>query len=234
MSVSIFFCYAHEDETLLKKLKAHLRPLQRQGLVTVWYDRDISAGSDWEQQINEQLNSAQIILLLVSPDFMDSDYCYGIEMQRALERHQRGEAGVIPVILRPMYWQGEPLGKLQALPTDAKPVMGALWHNEDEAFFDVTEGIRTVVVQLATKRVSPPEVLPSQASKGESADVPITIPTPQPATPSSSLKPEALSLLRTLTLTGHTSYVFSVAFSPHGQTVASGSKDRTIKIWGKK
>ena len=104
MSVSIFFCYVHEDETLLKKLKAHLRPLQRLGLVTVWYDRDISAGTEWEQQIKEQLNSAQIILLLVSPDFMDSDYCYGIEMQRALQRHQRGEARVIPVILRPVYW----------------------------------------------------------------------------------------------------------------------------------
>src|SRR6266704_2132576 len=114
MSISIFFCYAHEDETLLKKLKAHLRPLQRQGLITVWYDRDISAGSEWEQQIKEQLNSAQIILLLVSPDFMDSDYCYSIEMQRAIQRHQRGEERVIPIILRPVHWQIPPLNKLQA------------------------------------------------------------------------------------------------------------------------
>src|SRR5207249_3444811 len=86
----------------------------------------------------------QIILLLVSPDFMDSDYCYGIEMQRALERHERGEACVIPVIVRPVYWQGV-LGHLQALPTDAKAIMSSLWYSVDEALLDVTEGIRVVV-----------------------------------------------------------------------------------------
>ncbi len=137
MPIKVFFCYAHEDEALLKKLKTHLRPLQRQGLVNIWYDRDISAGTDWEQQIKEQLNTAQIILLLVSPDFMDSDYCYGIEMQRALERHERGEACVIPVILRPVIWQGAPFGKLQALPTDVKPVISSSWHSMDEAFLNV-------------------------------------------------------------------------------------------------
>ena len=117
MPVKIFFCYAHEDEPLLNKLKSHLIPLQRQNLIDVWHDRDISAGTDWEQQIKSHLNEAQIILLLVSPDFMVSDYCYGIEMQRALERHDLGEARVIPVILRYVYWQGV-LGKLQVLPTD--------------------------------------------------------------------------------------------------------------------
>src|SRR5438309_613240 len=144
MPVEIFYCYTHKDEALLSKLKTHLKPLQREGLIETWYDRNISAGAEWERDISEHLNTAQIILLLVSPDFMDSDYCYGIEMKRAMERHDRGEARVIPVILRPVYWQGEPLGKLQALPTDGKPVMSALWHNVDEAFLDVTQGIRTV------------------------------------------------------------------------------------------
>src|SRR6266700_3446722 len=226
MSVSIFFCYAHEDEDLLNKLKRHLWPLQRQGLIAVWHDRDISAGTEWEQEISQHLNAAQIILLLVSPDFMYSEYCYGVEMQRALQRHQRGEARVIPVILRPVYWQGI-LGTLQALPTDAKPVRS--WSDVDEAFFDVAEGIRTVVEQLATKPVSPSEVLPSQASKRESADGSLTVPSPQPATPLPSLKPGALSLLRTLTW--HTDPVTSVAFSPDGQTLASGSEDNTIQMW---
>src|SRR6266699_2879928 len=122
MPLEIFFCYAHEDEALLNKLKTHLRPLQRMGLINVWYDRDISGGTKWAEEIDKHLNEADIILLLVSPDFMDSDYCYGIEMQRALERDQRGEAHVIPIILRPVYWQ-DVLGTLQALPTDAKPVM---------------------------------------------------------------------------------------------------------------
>src|SRR5438876_444620 len=144
MPVKIFFCYAHEDEDLLNKLKRHLWPLQRQELIAVWHDRDISAGTEWEREISQHLNEAQIILLLVSPDFMYSEYCYGVEMKRAIERHQRGEARVVPIIVRPVYWQGI-LGHLQALPTDAKPIMSSLWYNVDEALFDVTEGIRKVI-----------------------------------------------------------------------------------------
>jgi hypothetical protein len=149
MAIEIFCCYAHEDEVLLNKLKSHLRPLQRQGLIGVWHDSDISAGMEWEQVIGKHLNEADIILLLISPDFMGSDYCYSIEMKRALERHECREAYVIPVILRHVYWQGEPLGKLQALPTDAKPVISSSWHDLDEAFFDVTEGIRKVVDEFS-------------------------------------------------------------------------------------
>jgi len=153
--IKIFCCYAHEDEALLNKLKAHLKPLQRQGLIDVWHDRDIGAGAEWEQEIKDQLNVAQIILLLVSPDFMDSDYCYGIEMQRAIERHEQGEAIVIPVILRPVYWQGAPFGKLQALPTDSKPITSSGWHNQGEAFFNVAEGIRKAVEKGISKRPFP-------------------------------------------------------------------------------
>src|SRR5438067_1082106 len=99
MPAKIFCCYSHEDELLLNKLKTHLRPLQRQGLIDVWHDRDISAGTEWEREIRENLNTAQITLLLVSPDFMDSDYAYGIEMKRAIELHERDKARVIPIIL---------------------------------------------------------------------------------------------------------------------------------------
>jgi len=150
MPVKIFFCYAHEDEALLNKLKAHLRSLQRMGLIDIWHDRDISAGTKWEEEIDKHLNEANIILLLVSPDFMNSDYCYGNEMQQALERDKRGEASVIPIILRPVYWQGV-LGTLQALPTDAKPVTDPDWLNLDRALFNVTEGIRKVVEELNTQ-----------------------------------------------------------------------------------
>ncbi len=148
MTVKIFFCYAREDEALLNKLKTHLRPLQRQGLIDVWHDRDISAGAEWEQEISQHLNAAQIILLLVSPDFMDSDYCYGIEMKRAIERHERDEARVVPVILRPTLWRETSLGKLQALPKDAKPVIG--WPNVDDALFSIAEGIRDIVIERRT------------------------------------------------------------------------------------
>ncbi len=147
MPVTIFFCYAHEDELLLNKLKAQLSPLKRRNLIDTWYDRDINAGTEWEHEINQHLNTAQIILLLVSPDFMNSDYCYGIEMQRALERHERKEAVVIPIILRHVYWQEE-FGKLQALPTDAKPVTDRHWHTIDEAFYDVVSGIRKAIEKV--------------------------------------------------------------------------------------
>lgn len=143
MQIKLFFCYAREDEALLNKLKAHLKPLQRQGHIDIWHDRDISAGTEWEREISQHLNAAHIILLLISPDFMNSDYCYGIEMKRALERHENDDAYVIPIILRYVYWQGEPLGKLQALPTDAKPVKS--WSDLDEALYNVTEGIRKVI-----------------------------------------------------------------------------------------
>jgi hypothetical protein len=227
MAVKIFFCYAHEDELYLNKLKAYLRPLQRQALIDVWHDRDISAGTEWEQEINERLNEAQIILLLVSPDFMNSDYCYSVEMKRALERHERKEAIVIPVIVRPIYWQGV-LGTTQALPTDAKPVVDRYWHTLDEALYDVAEGIHKVVVQLSTQPVSPSEGNLSQASKRESADTSHTVLPPQPAKPLPSLRPEAFSLL--LTLNWHT-VIESVAISPDGQTLASESWNHTIKLW---
>src|ERR1700742_3151702 len=115
MAVTIFFCYAREDELHLRKLQKHLRPLQRQGLIETWYDRNISPGAEWEKEITKHLQGAHIILLLISSDFIDSEYCYAIEIQQALERHKRGEASVIPVIVRPIYWQ-ETLGQLQALP----------------------------------------------------------------------------------------------------------------------
>jgi hypothetical protein len=146
-NVEIFFCYAREDESSRQGLEKQLTALKRQGLVTFWHDRNITAGTEWQREIDQHLNTADIILLLVSPDFMNSDYCYGIEMKRAMERHERGETSVIPVIVRPVYWQDAPFGKLQALPTDSKPIQGSGWHNQDEAFFDVAEGIRTIVEQ---------------------------------------------------------------------------------------
>jgi tetratricopeptide (TPR) repeat protein len=148
MPVNTFFCYTHKDAPLVDQLETHLRPLQRQGLINMWYDREITAGSEWKHAIDRHLNMAQIILLMISPDFMNSDYAYSIEMQQALARHKHGEAIVIPVILRPAHWQGAPFAKLQALPTDAKPITSSQWHDLDEAFLNVAEGIRKTVEDL--------------------------------------------------------------------------------------
>ncbi len=121
--MTLFYSYAHEDEELRNQLDKHLHLLERQGLITSWHDCEIRAGDDWAIEIDTHLESAQIILLLISADFLASDYCYGVEMKRALERHFTGEARVVPIILRPVDWKHEPiLNSLQALPTDGKPV----------------------------------------------------------------------------------------------------------------
>ena len=232
MAVKIFFCYSHEDEPLLNRLKAHLRPLQRQGLVNVWYDRDISAGTDWEQQIKEQLNIAQIILLLVSPDFMMSEYIYSKEMKRAIERHEQGEATVIPIILRWINWQRTPLGELQALPKDGKPVKS--WQDEDEAFYNVVEGIIKVVEEIATKSSPISQTLPGKLSKPEPTETPTDVLQQQTRNPEPLVTPEDFSWQCIRTLTGHENPVHSVAISPDGQTLASGSDNQTIKLWNLK
>jgi tetratricopeptide (TPR) repeat protein len=156
-SVEVFYSYAHEDEKLRDKLKKHLSNLKRQGVITDWYDRDISAGKEWDEEINQHLNSAKVILLLISPDFMDSDYIHEVEVNRAMERHESREARVIPIILRPVDWQGAPFSKLQSLPSDVRPV--TLWKNQDEAFLDVTNGIRVAIQDLSDPSVSIPRGL---------------------------------------------------------------------------
>src|SRR5712691_6931058 len=151
-TIEIFYSYAHEDELLRNELEKHLRSLQRQGYITEWHDRKIEAGTEWAHAIDIHLNTASVILLLISPDFMASDYCYQTEMQRALQRHESKEAMVIPIILRPVDWTGTPLAKLQALPPNAEPV--TTWPNQDQAFLEVTRGIRKAIEDLITPSVS--------------------------------------------------------------------------------
>src|SRR5713101_3195287 len=117
-SIKVFLSYAHEDEPLLRKLETHLSSLKRQGLISTWYDRQIFPGTNWAKVIDERLELASIILLLVSPDFLASDYCYQVEMKRALERYDACQARVIPIVIRPCDCKGTPFARLQALPTD--------------------------------------------------------------------------------------------------------------------
>ncbi|MDQ2903262.1 MAG: toll/interleukin-1 receptor domain-containing protein [Chloroflexota bacterium] len=142
MPVRIFFSYSHEDEQLRNELEKHLRILQRQGKIISWSNRETGVGQDWAKEINSNIRIADIILLLISPGFMDSDYCYSIEMTQALERHKRSEAYIIPIILRAVDWKEAPFSNLHCLPSNGKPITS--WHNLDEAFFEVAEGIRKV------------------------------------------------------------------------------------------
>ncbi|WP_054702533.1 toll/interleukin-1 receptor domain-containing protein [Desulfosarcina cetonica] len=143
--IEIFISYAHEDEDLLNKLVSHLSQLKRDGLIETWHDRRLTGGQEWAGQIDDHLENAHIVLLLISADFIDSKYCYDIEMKRALDRHNNHEARVIPVILRPTDWRNAPFGKLQALPRDGRPVVK--FETLDDGFLEVAQGLRNIVSQ---------------------------------------------------------------------------------------
>lgn len=144
--LQVFVSYSHKDETLRAELEAHLKLLHRQRVISVWTDREIVAGNEWKGEIDESLESATIILLLVSSDFIASDYCYDVEMKRALERHKNKTARVIPIIVRAVEWQSASFGKLQALPKDGKAVMA--WSDRDSAWKEVAVGIRKVAERI--------------------------------------------------------------------------------------
>ena len=146
MPPTLFFSYSHVDETLRNQLEVHLSALKRQGLISAWHDRRITTGSHVEKSIDANLNAAEAVLLLVSPDFIASDYCYNLEMTRAMERHKRGEARVIPIILRPCDWHDLPFGELMAAPRDGKAI--TTWPNVDEAFLDVVRTIKAALKEL--------------------------------------------------------------------------------------
>ena len=142
-SIEVFYSYAHEDEVLLNKLKSHLSILRREGLITECYDRQIVPGTEWKHVIDDHINTASIILLLISPDFIASDYSYGVEMVQAMQRHKASDACVIPIILRPVDWTRAPFAELQALPTNARPV--TTWSNRDKALVDIVKGVRRAI-----------------------------------------------------------------------------------------
>lgn len=142
----MFCSYSHKDERMRSRLETHLTVLQNQGLISEWHDRKITPGSEWEGEIDANLNSANVVLFLVSPDFLASRYCCDVEVTVAMRRHDKGQARVIPVILRPVDWKSVPFCHLQALPTNGKPVTA--WNNYDRAFFDIEQGIRTAIAEM--------------------------------------------------------------------------------------
>lgn len=150
-----FISYSHRDAAVLERLHAHLVNLRREGLIEAWYDREILAGSDFDGEIKRELEDAELFLMIVSPDFLNSNYCYDTEMARALERHAAGEARVVPIIVEVCEWQRTPLGKLKAVPRDGKAV--SEWTNPNIAFLDVTQELRRILEAEAAgvKRTAP-------------------------------------------------------------------------------
>jgi hypothetical protein len=143
LAVTILLCYAHQDERMVHQLKEHLSALEHTGRIALWDYGNIIPGAEREQEIDKHLDEAQIILLLISSSFLASKYCYKVEMKRAIERHERKEARVIPVILRPVYWKEPPIDKLQPLPDHDRPVLN--WPKRDAGFENVVDGIVKVL-----------------------------------------------------------------------------------------
>ena len=167
---TVFFSYSHKDEALRDELEIHLAPLKRQGVIEAWHDRRIDAGEDFHGAISQHLERADVILLLVSPYLLDSDYCYDVEMARAMQRHEAGEARVIPVILDPCDWHSAPFGKLLAVPTDGKPV--SKFPNRHDALLEVAKAVRKAVE--STKDPAPvarPAVVPATATGAHRPDI---------------------------------------------------------------
>lgn len=144
LPIEIFYSYSHRDAEFRDELDKHLTVLKRAGVITGWHDRAIRPGDEWKEEIDKHLNSARVILLLVSVDFLASDYCWSIEMTRAMERHESGEARVIPIILRSCDWSNAPFRKLQALPQGAPAVTKLA--DRDDAFTQIAVAIRNAVV----------------------------------------------------------------------------------------
>jgi serine/threonine protein kinase/cytochrome c-type biogenesis protein CcmH/NrfG len=152
-TIQIFYCYAPQDVSLRNELNIHLSPLRKLRQITAWLDTDIQAGKDWAQEIETHFATANILLLLVSPDFFASDYHYDFQMQIALERHKAGQAQIIPIIARPVVWEDTPLGQLRSLilPRTQKPITS--WSDRDEAWRDVILGIRDVIRPLLPTQI---------------------------------------------------------------------------------
>lgn len=163
--ISVFFSYCHVDEALRDALEVHLSALKRKGAISAWHDRRLVPGTPLDAGISEALEAADVILFLVSADFINSDYCYATEMARALERHEAGEAAVLPIILRPCDWTSTPMGQLVGVPKDGKPI--TTWADRDEAMLDVVRAIRRVVADRSP--AAPHDLAPAMVSEAAAA-----------------------------------------------------------------
>lgn len=154
--INLFIAYAPEDEALKEQLEKHLAVLKRQQFIEIWHNRRIEAGADWSQKISSYLDTAQIILLLISPDFLASDYLYQTELKAALKKHYGREATVLPILLRPCLWQIPELEMLTPLPLNQKAVTDSTWKDTDEAFQQIAEEIKKEAMQYLPQQNTTP------------------------------------------------------------------------------
>ncbi len=151
----VFCSYSHQDRPLRDELVKHLELLRESLLIRAWHDGELTGGQDWQAEIEGHLRDAHVILLLISIDFLGSEFVRDHELPIALERHKAGDALVIPVILRPVPWSQAGLDFLQALPEGLRPVV--LWSPQDLAYVNICEGLFAAVL-VWQGRKSPPAI----------------------------------------------------------------------------
>lgn len=151
-SLHIFLSFAHEDRAFRDALDVHLSVLQRAGLISDWHKQEVLPGSEWQDVVDQRFNQADIILLFVTPNFVASDYCYSVQMNQALAKHDAGLARVIPILFRPTFWYDLdlPFTKLQKLPTSGNKAVSE-WKNKDRAYVEIVEGIKRAIEELGGK-----------------------------------------------------------------------------------
>ena len=126
----LFYSYSHKDSDLRERLATYLAPLKQQNKIEEWYDRRIEPGQNWEKEITDRLDSANLFILLVTGDFLASDYCFGVEVERALARLKKGEVKIVPILAKPCLWQESRFSELQMVPRDTKPMTSwARWRS---------------------------------------------------------------------------------------------------------
>lgn len=152
----VFYSYSHKDAEFRERLGTYLAPLAHQKKIVEWYDRKIEPGADWDTEIRDELNSAHLIVLLISEDFLASEYCFGVEVERALTRLKQGYAKVVPILLKPCLWQESRFSELQIIPRHAKAITS--WTSREEAFVEVATEIRSLITE-------PPPPLPQTTPK---------------------------------------------------------------------
>ena len=136
----LFISYSHKDDSHREELEERLAMLKRNNIVSVWHDRKILAGEEWKDKIDDKLESADIILFLISPSFLASNYCFDVEVKKAMEKQAAGTAKIISIIVRTCDWHECEFSKFQAVPKDARPL--DLWENKDSAWQDVIDGLK--------------------------------------------------------------------------------------------
>ncbi len=200
-----FISYSHTDAELLSQLKEHLSALKRQGLLDAWTDREIPPGGVIDDHVTTEIEQAQLYLLLVSSAFMDSDYCMEREFARALERQEAGEAIIVPIIVRDCDWMIPKLGGFKALPKDGKAITSRHWHNTDEAFKSVAQGLRLLLEQVPELPVRPKSPHAKEVAAAEGFFVPEgSHMTHEPQAPlKRQVKMESGELLNTALAVGH-------------------------------